>query len=271
MNNITKFYEPKGLALDALERIAPAVFATSPDARVSNSYSFIPTRPLLEALVAEGWRPTGVQSQLKGRGANAVVKPHGAHLLRFACDTLPKTEDGQLEIVLINSHDRTKRYTLASGFFRYACLNGLIAGSAIHQPIKLMHYKLKQTNDELVVAARALAARSDTLLTTVEAMRKKELSQHEALDFARRAIIMRYRTCVTDLRPDHLLSARRPEDDGMSVWKVFNRVQENMITGGVFTGRGHTRPMASLFETTALNLNLWKLAEEITQPQLALN
>ena len=69
--------------------------------------------------------------------------------------------------------------------------------------------------------------------------------------------------------PAHqLLEARRPEDQGDDLWRVFNRVQENMIKGGVVgrspTGRNtRTHGIRAMDNTVRVNQKLWEIAEEL--------
>lgn len=266
--------EPRGLTIDALERNVPAIFATSPDARVSANYSFIPTRPLLEAIVAGGWTITAAQNQMAGRGKSVRVKETGAHLIRFRRSDIDITHadlrDGYPEILLINSHDRTKRYTLAAGVFRLVCSNGLIIGSHLFEPTRLTHYNVRQSLDDLITGANALAARTSMIMDRISAMRARELTEEEQVRFAAKAIEIRYRGYPTPLKPEALLNVRRPEDEGRSLWRTLNRVQEHLMVGGLSTGRSHTRPMASLFEGVGVNRALWSTAEEFLEPQLPL-
>lgn len=266
--------EPRGLTIDALERNVPAIFATAPDSRVSEGYSFIPTRPLLEAIVADGWTITAAQNQMAGRGKSARVKDTGAHLIRFRRADIDITrddlKDGYPEILLINSHDRTKRYMLAAGIFRLVCSNGLIIGSHLFQPTRLTHYNVRQTQTELIIGAQAIAAKTTLIMTQMQMMRERELTEGEQINFAAKAIELRYRGYATPLKPEALLNARRPEDEGRSLWRTLNRVQEHLMVGGLSTGRSHTRPMASLFEGVGVNQGLWRIAEEFLVPTLEL-
>ena len=69
---------------------------------------------------------------------------------------------------------------------------------------------------------------------------------------------------------DGLLKVRRKEDDGNELWKVFNRVQENMLKGGIITSKkvkdriivNKTRPIKSVDTNVSLNKMLWGLTEE---------
>jgi hypothetical protein len=65
-----------------------------------------------------------------------------------------------------------------------------------------------------------------------------------------------------------LIDARRSADVGGSLWHTFQRVQENVIRGGM-AGRSaqgrrlQTRPVASIGRGVSLNRALWTLAEEM--------
>jgi hypothetical protein len=63
----------------------------------------------------------------------------------------------------------------------------------------------------------------------------------------------------------------------LSVWLTLNRVQENLIRGGIFyraereingrarTVRAHTRPVQSIDGNVSLNRQLWAMAAELSE------
>jgi len=63
---------------------------------------------------------------------------------------------------------------------------------------------------------------------------------------------------------------RRFEDRGNDLWTTFNRIQENLMRGGL---SGHnrngrrltTRPIAGVSENVRLNRALWTLTERMAQ------
>jgi hypothetical protein len=72
------------------------------------------------------------------------------------------------------------------------------------------------------------------------------------------------------VEPETLLKARRTEDEGADLWTVMNRVQENLIRGGVSDARrdrgGRLRSVRSLKgidSKVSLNKGLWGLAERL--------
>src|SRR6516165_3070691 len=83
---------------------------------------------------------------------------------------------------------------------------------------------------------------------------------------------------LTHVKPDQLLNARRAGDSNPDLWTVFNRVQENVIRGGLDNfgydannryRRGHTRQVKGLDQSTALNRALWTLGEEMAKLKTA--
>ena len=92
---------------------------------------------------------------------------------------------------------------------------------------------------------------------------------HERLAFAGRALALRFPELEqAGMQPSQLLGCRRTEDAPDTLWSVFNRVQENLLGGGLVrrtpTGRlSRTRRITSIREDVRLNGRLWDLAEEV--------
>lgn len=65
---------------------------------------------------------------------------------------------------------------------------------------------------------------------------------------------------------DELLTVEHNEDSGNSLWTVFNRVQEKLITGGYSYKMGvkirKARAVKNFSQDLKINEALWSLAEE---------
>ena len=90
----------------------------------------------------------------------------------------------------------------------------------------------------------------------------------EMNEFAKQAIDARFGGAqVTGIELSELLKAERDEDDGNTLWKVFNRVQEKIV-GGSFTYVNEegklrkARPIKNFQQDMALNGQLWEIAEQ---------
>jgi hypothetical protein len=77
------------------------------------------------------------------------------------------------------------------------------------------------------------------------------------------------------IRPERLLHTRRSADTGNDLWSTFNRVQENVMKGGI---RGYnrekrrsltTRAVKSIDKNVKLNKALWTLTEKMAELKAA--
>jgi hypothetical protein len=103
----------------------------------------------------------------------------------------------------------------------------------------------------------------------VQGMMGKILTPSQQRSFARQAVIERWgEDRWVDL--SEVLGIRRAADKGTDLWTVFNRVQENMLDGGIVTsttdskGRiklNKTRKVKSIDENLRVNKMLWSLSE----------
>ena len=105
----------------------------------------------------------------------------------------------------------------------------------------------------------------------VEKLRSRVLDSRESLRFAEQALLLRYPSVAeAPIEADTLIKARRPEDEGTNLWVTMNRVQENLIRGGVSDfhrdRRGKlrsVRAIRSIDSKVTLNKSLWGLAERM--------
>jgi hypothetical protein len=251
------------LSLDALRERVPAVFAPSAHESRSPKYMFIPTERVLSGLMSAGFVPVDARQTQSRRGSPV----HARHVLRLRRrfetvqlrDTIP-------EIVFLNSHDGTSAYQLRMGLFRVVCTNGLIVSRGAFPAYCVSHRG--NVVDEVVAAALGIAERFESLAGQVERMEQRRMRKDEQIDFASRALAIRVEDIVqSGMQPSALLAARRVEDLGDDLWSVLNRVQENLLRGGLSrrsaSGRlTRTRRISSIREDVRINGRLWDLASE---------
>jgi Domain of unknown function (DUF932) len=80
---------------------------------------------------------------------------------------------------------------------------------------------------------------------------------------------------TTPIMPAQLLEPRRREDVGNDLWRTFNRVQENVIAGGLSAiqrdasgrrvRRVSTRRINGIDQDVRLNRALWQLAAKLAE------
>jgi hypothetical protein len=105
------------------------------------------------------------------------------------------------------------------------------------------------------------------MVTKINKFNYIEMTPEQQLDFAQKAYQLRAGEekllSAEDLKD--MLSPRRKEDEGNSVWKVLNRVQESVIKGGFYAinGKGKLRKVKgirNIHKDLEMNKALWEMA-----------
>lgn len=182
------------------------------------------------------------------------------HMVIFSADNL-KTNDGQLQLLLTNSHDGSSSYQLDLGFFRRVCANGIIDGQT-ESTVRIRH--TGRALDRLDEAVRYQLDRLPLIAAKIDAMSNVDLNTFDQLLLTRLAAELR-------IGKDNIgfverVQPIRPEDAKNDLWTVFNRVQEKVIRGGLqYTDNNDnykkTRKITSINSVIKLNKGLWNIAE----------
>lgn len=263
------------LSTDQLLKAAPSIFAESPSTKTSNKYLFIPTSNFVEVLANQGYMPTKA-SQSRSNSNALDGRIYAKHMIRFRhesnFDLCQKVGDTVPELILINSHDGASSFQLSSGLFRLVCSNGLMVGDSV-QTQRITHQAYNQLS--VIEATYKVLQDSEKLTTLVPALQDIDLTQPEQIALASAALDYRYPDAMqTKPSPEKLLTIRRREDQKTDLWTTFNRIQENMLKGGLrtfakttdahnytHTRRNTTRAVNSVSEESRLNKALWNLTE----------
>ncbi len=252
------------LPLDALRQHAPAVFAASADEHRSSRYTFIPTAKVLDGLMLAGFVAVEAR-QTQTRSANPLYARHVVRLRR-------RFETVQLrqavpEIIFLNSHDGSSTYQIRMGIYRAVCTNGLIVSRGAFPALTVAHRG--NVVDDVVAHALGLSERFDILAAQVERMELRRLGKDEQIQFAERALTLRYPDpAQAGMAPSMLLNCRRTEDLGDDLFSVLNKVQENLLRGGLSRRSANgrlvrMRRITSIKEDVRINSGLWDLAADV--------
>jgi hypothetical protein len=169
------------------------------------------------------------------------------------------------EIVLLNSHDGTSSYQMLAGMFRFVCQNGLVCGDTFAD-VRVPHKG--NVTDRVIEGAYEVLHGFEQVQDSRDAMRAITLDDGEAEVFARSALVLKYDepSKAPPITENQILGPRRIDDNHADLWSTFNRVQENLVKGGL-TGRSangrrqRTRPVQGIDQTVRLNRALWLLAD----------
>jgi hypothetical protein len=246
----------------------PSAYAEKAYSGTSNRYAFFPTDTVVEALRESGWAPVIAQQQLARSEDRFGFQKH---LIRFhRREELGRAvlHDSRLELVLMNSHDGGCAFRLFAGVFRLVCSNGLVVSEASFGAISIRH--THRTVEQVVDASQKIVHNSDGIGTRIDSFRQRMLSEPERVDFANRALALRYKSAEeAPVRPAFLLEPKRVEDRGSSLWQTFNVVQERMMRGSrpdrfkaaqEHRRTARVRGLTGLDAQLNINRNLWELA-----------
>jgi len=258
------------LNLSEIEKSCPSSLTQTQASNLSHIYKFIPTTEVMDILGEQGWYPTQAV-QVKTRKGNEDKKPYKKHMVRFRNknnDTMSKEMgDTHPEIVLTNSHDGSSSFKFHVGLFRLVCSNGLVVADKTFDQFRVMHKGFKK--EDVLKAITMATERIPYVVGNVQNMMDKKLSKSQQYDFAKTAAERRWgEDKMIDL--NQMLHVRRSEDAGDDLWSVFNRVQENILQGGILTvtpkengkvRNSRSRAIRSIDQNLEVNKMLWTLSE----------
>jgi len=263
-SNQSAFRSTTPLSNEQIARYAPSVLAQEAHESRGERYTFIPTIEVLDGLRREGFQPFEVRQT---RVRDQSKREHTKHLVRLRHESSITSLEEVPEIILLNSHDGSSSYQLLSGFFRFVCSNGLIAGDVCND-IRVRHSG--NVVDDVIEGAVRVLDNVEEIAGRIDTYKSITLAPEEATVFANAALSLRWDEDKAPVQADQVLRTRRWADNKADLWTTFNRVQENLLKGGLSgrstTGRRtSTRAVGGVNENVKLNRALWSLADGLAQ------
>ena len=249
------------LSDDQIRAVVPSIFAENPHESRSQRYTYIPTATVLTELRREGFEPFMVcQTRVKNDDRRDFTK----HMIRLRHASQINGAEAN-EIILLNSHDGTSSYQMLAGMFRFVCQNGLVCGDQVAD-VRVPHKG--NVTHQVIEGAYEVLDSFERVQESRDAMRIVNINQEEAQLFARSALALKYDNPDKPLpiTEAQILKPRRYDDKQDDLWSMFNRVQENLIKGGLssYSAKGRrqqTRPVQGIDQNLRLNRALWMLAD----------
>ena len=257
-----------------LRKVAPSIFATERHESRSERFTYIPTFEVVAGLRAQGFVPVrAIQGSSRIEGKAEFTK----HMIRFQHpDFAARQSLGGVapEVVLLNAHDGTSSYRTMSGVFRSICTNSMIVMEDGATDLRIPHKG--DVLGQVIEGSFTVIEQSRLTLDRADAWAGVTLDQAEAQVMAEAAHIVRFGDAEgetqTPIKPAQLLAPRRRDDVGNDLWRVFNRVQENAIRGGLTAigrdannrpRRATSREVKGIDADVKINRALWHLTERM--------
>lgn len=242
--------------------------ATVAHASTSDRYQFVSTAAIVDRFLNMGMT---VRSSQEARVRRDDYRGFQRHVVRLNTPYTLTTmaaygpEVSNIELVLMNQHLGSGRLILRFGIYRTICLNGLVVGTDLGVAMRIRHvgasvqHLIDETMSNIELTMPKLAER-------VSMMNARRMSAEESRQFAQDALTIRGVDADDDRRRNYsapeLLVSRRPEDRDDTLWNVFNRTQEHLMSG-VRGRRGMgLRRITSPTRDIEINERLWTLADE---------
>lgn len=251
---------------------APSVFAEEPVSEVSRHYKFISTLQLIEDFRKLGWEVNRTRQQ-----HSRTDPTHTKHMVVLRNDSLEQINGLAVELLIVNSHNRTAAFNFMLGLFRFICLNGLIVSDKVFDSVRLRHIGGYSFQD-LEELTQVIVDNIPSIVGTVNRMQAVALTDDQQMEFALRAVATRFTEYVSDrgkldvsaiqkaVDMPALLTPYRDEDNDPTVWAVYNRLQEKIIRGG-FQRIGtkdnqskRVRSVTNIKLDVDVNKTLWEMA-----------
>ncbi|MGP8939932.1 DUF932 domain-containing protein [Enterobacter soli] len=260
---INQIRRDRPLTHEELHQHVPSVFGEDKHASRSERYSYIPTITLLENLQREGFQPFfACQSRVR----DPDRREHTKHLLRLR-------RAGQIngqhvpEIIILNSHDGASSFQLLPGIFRSVCTNSLVCGQSFGE-IRVPHRG--DIVGKVIEGAYEVVGVFDRVEEKREAMETLLLPPPAQQALANAALTYRFGEEHQPVTATQILTPRRYEDRQDDLWTTYQRLQENLLKGGLSgrTAQGkrtHTRAVNGIDGDVKLNRALWVMAESLLE------
>ena len=247
-----------------LEILAPALFTQEPHSDTSNKYYFIKTIDVIEEIKANNWYPVSVKvSNVRDEEKEGFQQ----HCVRFRhFEDLLNPKDNAVELLLFNSHDRSKAFSISAGIFRFVCANGLVISDSVFETYKIKH--LGDKDNDVANAVTNITAIKPKLMEKINKLESITLNQSEKESFAKYSIPLRFEEHL-EINHNDLLIPHRVEDSKDDLYTVLNVIQENLLRGNISginkdTKRRFTsKEITSISKDTEVNKGIWDIAEKI--------
>ncbi|MHC2596204.1 hypothetical protein ACVLVH_001825 [Kluyvera sp. 1366] len=251
------------LTHDELFRTVPSIFSEIKHNSRSERYTYIPTITLLDNLKREGFQPFfACQTRVR----DLSKRDHTKHMLRLR-------REGQItgnqvpEIILLNSHDGSSSYQMLPGLFRAVCQNGLICGETFGE-VRVPHKG--DVVERVIEGAYEVLGIFESVDEKREEMQQMILPPPAQQALAKAALTYRFGDEHHPVTESQILSPRRWQDNNPDLWTTYQRIQENLIKGGLrgrnAQGRNQqTRSVRGIDGDVKLNRALWVMAETMLE------
>jgi len=155
------------------------------------------------------------------------------HVIMLEPEDAQMPDGTTLRLVIFNSLDRSTSIRIYLGAYRNACDNNMVMGEDIMKPIFIRH-TLQNWKDTIAKVTNEYQSAKYRAEQTIEQMMNTYLSYgQQGLLVEQIADIINRDITGHIIDPLQLNIAHRIEDTGKDAWHTYQRIQYNMMNGGI--------------------------------------
>lgn len=263
-NNVITLFGADGQPVNSVEqapRPSSPLYAEYPHSQVSNKYQQAKTISVVEALTNNGWQITKTASARVRDPERQGFQKHFVHLRPEGDKAKLAVGDTELRVIISNSHDGTSAFRMEAGLYRLVCSNGMAVSAGNFEHIAIRH-TVEEIEQEAIDGAYRIAAMAPKINEVIAKMQDTHLSHDAQIVFATEATKLVWGDKSSNVNSAEFLQGRRQADQGDNLWLVYNRLQENLVRGGLSMvgSNRHTRGINSPIKDMRVNRDLFDLA-----------
>ena len=263
------------MTMDDVRSKCPYAFVEAPtNPGLSEKYTYANTETVINDMAKLGWYPVEAKQCRQKKGSSGIRSFHMVVMESNDAKTNILGPNGNLEakvrIIIQNSHDGFNSFRFMMGCYRFVCSNGMVVADAQFADFSVRH--INYSFDELRGIVAQVMENVPTTIDKMNTMNATILTDDQKREMAVETYKIRkgYATeddvNVDDQTVEDLLTPVRKEDEGNSLWNVFNVLQEKMIKGSFMApgknGKARKqRPITSIKKDLDYNQRLWNVAE----------
>ena len=197
---------------------------------VSSKYNAIPTQSIID-IINEQSGPTKIVAFNKVNVRKPGKQGFQRHVIMLELPDSKMVDNTSMNIVIYNSNDRSSSVKMFAGSIRAACDNQMVWGDEIMPQFKINHSTIdwKSKVDNMLKTFHEAQAKTKD---TIQQLINKYMSYSDQIRYAHEVSEM------LDMEgrlmdPAELNIAHRQEDIPKTAWHTFNRIQYNVMNGGM--------------------------------------
>ena len=267
-HNLSKDY----LSTSEIKQRCPRAYATAPtNPKVSDKYVQANTSTVIDDMAKLGWYPVEAKQKKARKNSSGI---QSFHMIAFQNPEVKIMQGEDVEayprIILTNSHDGMASFRFRVGLYRCICSNGLVICDENFADLTIRH--INYTFDDLRHLVVKTMSELPAYIEIMNKMKQTTLDKSQKYDFALRMLKLRKnvpdneKLNVSERTLTDILTPIRKEDEGDSLWNVFNVLQEKMIKGGFMVESGKEdklrkmRPVKSFARDLSVNYKMFDTA-----------